>query len=130
MSASRAIAAGQAAAEALMIEACTIATVESIVPDPLTGHDIVTYGAPIYGPDIAPHHGKCKIQDGPVLEEQDAATATVPAVRYRLDIPVSAPAIQSGSVATMTDGRVLRVISGHRKTWQTAQRLTVEGWGL
>ena len=110
----------QAATEALMVESCTIAYPTGTEPDPLTGEDVTTYSDPVY-------EGKCKVQDRELqARESESASSTTDAVSKRIDIPVDAPTIAHGAVVTMGDGRVFRVLAGHRKTWQTAQRLPVE----
>ena len=110
----------QAAAEAQMTESCTIAYPTGTEPDPLTGEDVTTYGDPVYS-------GKCKVQDREMYaRESESASSTSDTLTKEVHIPASAPTITHGAVVTMSDGRIFRVLSAHRKTWQTAQRLPVE----
>ena len=103
-----------------MVDACTIAYPTGTEPDPLTGEDVTTYGDPVYA-------GPCKLQDADLQAgEGESASSTADTVKKRIDIPVDAPTINHGAVVTMADGRTFRVLAGHRKTWQTAQRLPVE----
>lgn len=113
-------------AEALMRDTCTIQLVVSRDVDDATGDMVVTYGAPIYGPDVEPHRGKCKVQDGGrQAQGSTAADADRDALDLRVDIPADAPGVPEGAVVQMADGRRFRVLAPHRKTWQTAQRLPV-----
>ena len=103
-----------------MTESCTIAYPLGVEPDPGTGEDVTTYGPTVYA-------GKCKVADRDLQpDEAESASSTTDRLNKRVDIPASAPTITHGAVVTMSDGRIFRVLSAHRKTHQTAQRLPVE----
>lgn len=110
-----------------MAESCTIAMPTGTTPDPTTGADVTTYGDPLYGPTVTPHYGACKVQDRDLqATEAESASSTADALTKELHLPADAPTIDHGAHVLMADGRTFRVLAGHRKTWQTAQRIPVE----
>lgn len=110
----------RAEAESLMTDTCTVAYPTGTTADPTTGADVTTYGDAVYS-------GRCKVQDRDLQSsEPESASSTADVYVKELHLPVSAPTIAHGAHVLMSDGRVFRVLAGHRKTWQTAQRLPVE----
>lgn len=118
-----------------MVDAATVKSPVSTTSDPLTGEDVTTYGAPIYGPAIKPHQGKCKVQGlDPLERNPEAGGAEVTVQRYRIDFPVGAFVPAVGQIVTITAsrfdpflvGRMFRVVSLLHKSFATAYRLGVE----
>lgn len=117
---------GQAAAERLMVDACTIRrqTGESTGPG---GVITPTYGADLYS-------GKCRVQ---TKSEMGAATdvgeATVYVLRHEVQLPISATGLAEGDQVTITAsvldpdlvGKVFTVRDVTAKTHLTARRLIV-----
>lgn len=129
MSATDALLAGRAAAEALMVD-----TGELRGPDvrgaldPDTGQYAVTPGPLRYT-------GKAKLQTTDTIGNRgDAAERVVMTTRFELHLPMSAPAAAVDDVWTPTTseldpelvGRRFRVASLVHKSFMTARRLAVE----
>jgi len=114
----------RAHAESMMRDTCTISRVTGTTLD-VDGGEIPDRTV-IYGPQVEPHKGRCKVQANQLTDmSPEAGGATVTVLRYRVDIPVAAGPIQIGDLI-VTSGRHFRVTGLHDKTWQTAQRLPVE----
>lgn len=130
----RLVARGQARAESLMTDTCTIKPVDDVVTNPADhptdpGEAVTTYGPATY-------IGKCKIQNQrlkyptePVAGEHQWTVAPT-----EVHVPIAGTdAITAGqvvvidtSVDTQNEGRMFRVRSSDRKTHGTAIRLLVE----
>ena len=118
----------RAHAESRMRETVTVKSVLSVVPDPTTGVDVVTYGAtPVY-------EGKCRIKSATSQSvDADAGGSLVTQTSPELHIPSSGPALLPGHVAFMASdtesprlrGLVYRVDSAHAASDTTAQRVPV-----
>src|SRR5690554_2298463 len=128
---------GRRAAERLMVDACEIREPSAYGPvDPETGQREVIPGELLYGPDVEPLHGRCKIQNQRLRypSEPDSAQHVWTVGPSEIHIPVSAPdKIRDDCVVTIVDsfdprnvGRRMRVRIGDRKSLQTAIRLLVE----
>lgn len=129
--------AGRAAAEALHVDTCLVTRVtgEEGPMDPETGLPTPGATTDIYGPDIAPHQGRCKVQTYEPHESARASSEhTYTEQRYHLHVPISAPLIKVGDtvevVASMADpqlvGRTYRVAGEHAKSLATARRLLID----
>lgn len=127
------VAASRADAEALMVDACTIAALlprEQWATDQATG--VVT---PAFAP--AKYSGKCQVSDADPSERTPAAGgATYTVQRALVKIPAGACAAAVGDVVTITAslldpnlaGRQFRVTQRPGKTLAVAYRLAVEEW--
>ena len=120
--------AGRRAAEALMVDECTVRTVTGRATDPTTGKGTPTYSAPLY-------LGKCRVQSfQPQERSPEAGGATLTVQRYAVHVPVEAFAPAVGQVITITAaagdanlvGRQYRVVALLHKSLATAYRLSVE----
>lgn len=118
--------AGRLAAEALMVDTCTIGTPGAASFDSNTG----TYTPPIITPVYT---GKCRVQ---VVDSLNAGTPEVGERELTiqnliLQVPISATGIQVGHVAEITAAaldpelvdRRYQVVATHAKTHATARRL-------
>lgn len=129
MGAVEAVRAGRIAAEALMVDACTIrapATFGAMDPD--TGLRVETAGAVRYS-------GRCKVQTYEPHEETPQSGQHLYTVqRYAIHIPAEAAAVQVNDEVTITAavldsalvGRRYRVAGLLHKSMATAQRLLVD----
>lgn len=125
MSARAALLAGRRAAEAQMVDTCTVRPVTGETTD-ADGDVVPTYGAALYT-------GRCKVQ---ALEgqERDGAGGAITVQRYRVDVPAGSFVPAVGHVVTITSatfdpnlvGRAYRVVALLHKTAATAYRLAVE----
>lgn len=126
-----ALAAGRQAAEQLMVDifALTRPTGEGTVYDSATQSEAEATSS--LGTSVG------KIQSRSlVVTEAEVAGRTAGTVRIELHLPVTAPALRRGDLATMTAtgpmtpaaliGRRLRVVGPVGKTWATAMRYEVE----
>jgi hypothetical protein len=119
MTAASTVRAGRRAAEALMVDTCTI--------DRITGEATGEDGrvTPTYA-DPPPYAGKCKLQTYEPYEQTPEVGGSTPTVqRYSLHVPVTAGPLEVGDVATV-GARRFRIAGLHRKSFQTAQRLLVD----
>jgi hypothetical protein len=124
------LAEGRAAAEAIMLDACTITrlTGPEGEMDPETG-----LREP--APTITVYSGKCKVQ---TYEPHESAKASGGHVfteqRYHLHLPIGAGPIAVNDTATITEAaadaglvaRSYRIAGLHHKSLATAQRLLVD----
>jgi hypothetical protein len=126
---SRALLRGRAAAERLMVDACTVERAGSPTVDPSTG--VVT---PAY---TASYSGKCKVQAAAGVSSvgnPDAGERQWSVQQLQVHLPVSAPAASVGDRITVTGsrfdpaivGRVFTVTRLLHKSFATAQRLGVD----
>lgn len=116
---------GQAAADALMLDACTIRRKSGTVFNETTGQYTDTTSTVYTGP--------CKLQDRLMRGEAEAGGREVITLSSVLHLPVAVTAVQVDDVAEMTAsqdpaavGRKLRVAQVVYKTYATARRLQVE----
>lgn len=125
-----ALARGRAAAESLMVDACTIRRRISEATDPLTGVVTPTYST-VYT-------GACKVQQstlGAASAPADPGEASVRLVAYTLHLPVAtSTGLRDGDEATITSsahdpdlvGRVFTIVGSAGKSYATARRLEVQ----
>jgi hypothetical protein len=127
MSATTAVLAGRRAAEALMVDACTIQRVTGTSTNDTTGVVTPTYSTI--------HAGKCRVQQiVPVSKPADIGQAQVWLQRLELQVPISVTAIASDDLVTITAslldadlvGRTFRVRELGHKTHLTARRVQLE----
>jgi hypothetical protein len=127
MSATTAVLAGRRAAEALMVDACTIQRVTGTSTNDTTGVVTPTYST-IYA-------GKCRVQQiVPVSKPADIGQAQVWLQRLELQVPISVTGIASDDLVTITAslldadlvGRTFRVRELGHKTHLTARRVQLE----
>lgn len=118
---------GRAAAEALMLDACTITRPSGTTVDPETG-EIIPNHATIYT-------GKCKVQSREgQASSPEAGEAAFTVVSRQVHIPAQAVEILDGDVVTVTAstlapflvGRKYRVAGWSPDSYDTADRLPVE----
>ena len=118
---------GRTAAEALMLDSCTVERSAGTVTNPDTGK--------VYPALTAIYTGPCKIQQTLAQSSNPVAGEhryTVQDTRW--DTPVSAGPFKVGDVVTITAavldsqlvGRVFRVVETFHKSGATAQRTRVE----
>jgi hypothetical protein len=127
MTAIDAVLRGRKAAEALMLDQCTITRPGEVVTDPNTG-DVTNTSTEVYA-------GKCKVQS------KDSATANPEAgehqftvVSRQVHIPANAADVRDGDVVTLTAsalnaftvGKQYRVAGFTPDTFDTAFRLPVK----
>jgi NMD protein affecting ribosome stability and mRNA decay len=127
MTAVDAVLRGRKAAEALMLDQCTITRPGEVVTDPETG-DVTNTSTEVYA-------GKCKVQS------KDSATANPEAgehqftvVSRQVHIPANAADVRDGDVVTLTAsalnaftvGKQYRVAGFTPDTFDTAFRLPVK----
>lgn len=117
---------GRAAAEALMVDACTIRRAAAGTTDPDTGVPSPTYTA-LYA-------GKCRIQQSVVQAQQhDVAEDYQLLLRLEVQLPMAVTGLLVGDEVTVTAsvhdadlvGRVFRVRDLAHKTHATARRVQV-----
>lgn len=129
MTAAGTLARGRAAAEALMVDTCTIAHRTGSTTDDLTGETVATWET-VYT-------GKCKIQNASIAQGQQVEAGELEPVLLRLELhlPIAGTSgIERGDRVTITTsthdpdlaGRTLRVHDLSHKTWPTARRLGVQ----
>lgn len=128
MSAASVTTRGRAAAEALMLDACTIARTTGSSTDPDTG--VVTPTT------STAYTGKCKVQQSkvPIGEPKDLGEASILVVHLEVHVPMSATGIQVDDVVTVTAsaldpdliGRRFTVRGVAHKSFLTARRLDVQ----
>jgi hypothetical protein len=115
---------GRAAAEALMVDACTIARVGTRVTDTTTGE--------VTEPTSTLYTGQCRVQQA----QADATEETVGEdrlllLRLEVQLPMSVTGLEVGDLITITasahdpdlPGRVFRVHDLAHKTHATARRV-------
>lgn len=128
---------GQRRAESLMADECTIRPVTGETTDPVTGVVTPIYGALVYGPNVLPSEGKCKVQNQRLRypEEPNAGEHSFLTAVTEIHLPVAddASSVRAQHVIEITAslnaanvGRRLRVKSLDLKTYQTAVRLITE----
>lgn len=118
---------GRLAAEALMVDACTIKRVTSFSTNDTTGVVTPTYST-IYS-------GKCRVQQTvPVSRPHDVGQAAVWLQRLELQVPMSVTGISSDDLVTITAsvldadlvGRIFHVRELGHKSHMTARRVQIE----
>ena len=126
---------GRAAAERLMVASCEIrkpSTFGELAPD--TGLRPETPGALVYGPGVAPHFGRCKVQTYEAHESTpDSGGHQYSVQRYSVHIPAAAE-VDVDDMVTITAaaldpnlvGRRYRIAGYLHKTFATANRLQVD----
>ena len=124
------LAAGRAAAEALMTDTVVVRYVTGQSdPDPISGSMTDTY--------TDRFTSKCKVQTrNLVARDAEVGGRTATSVRVELHLPVDAPAVSVGDVCEITAvsdlsdlqllGRKFRVVAPVGKSFATARRLEVE----
>jgi hypothetical protein len=124
------LAEGRAAAEAIMLDACTITrlTGPEGEMDPETG-----LREP--APTITVYSGKCKVQTyEPHESAKESGDHVFTEQRYHLHLPIGAGPVAVNDIATVTAasadaglvGRSYRIAGLHHKSLATAQRLLVD----
>lgn len=126
MSRASILASGRRAAEAGMIDACTISRLATTVTDPVTG--VVTdTTATVYT-------GRCRVQQaGSQGARLDAGQQSVLLLRFELQLPMSVVGLTEDDVVTITAsvhdgdlvGRKFRIQDLAHKTEATARRMQV-----
>jgi hypothetical protein len=114
---------GQAAAEALMVDACTIRRLTGTVTDKDSGDPVKTWD------DL--YAGKCRIQQGLAqAAQQDAGEDYLLQLRLEVQLPVAVVALEVNDEITVTTsqdpdlvGRVFLVRDLFHKTHLTARRV-------
>lgn len=118
----------RAAAESLMLDACTIARKTGQATNTGTGVVSDTYGDPFYS-------GPCKVQARDVdAITPEAGDRAVTVLRMRVDVPMSVEGVEVGDLVTITSsaydpdlvGRTFRVTAPFHKSFATARRMPVE----
>lgn len=127
MSAAEAVLAGRAAAEALMVDSCTITRPGEVVTDPDTG-DVTNSTTIVYA-------GRCKVQSkNSATSSPEAGGAVFTVVSRQVHIPANAADVLDGDVVTVTAsalnsftvGKQYRVEGYTPDTFETAARLPVK----
>jgi hypothetical protein len=130
VSAATALARGRAAAQALMVDACTVKRKTGEATDRDSGQTTPTW--------TTLYTGACRVQQsqlGAASTPADPGEAAVRLVAYELQLPVAGTAgIREGDVATITAsaldadlvGRVFTVTGTAHATHKTARRLQVQ----
>ena len=127
MSATTAVLAGRRAAEASMVDACTIRRQTGTSTDDTTGVVTPTYST-VYA-------GKCRVQQkAPASKPGDVAQAAVWLQRSELQLPMSAPPARSDDRVDITasaldpnlPGTVYHVRDVGSKTHSTMRRYQIE----
>lgn len=126
-----ALEAGRAAAEALMVDTCTITA-----PGDASGAFDPVTGEWVYGQAVTVYSGPCKVQDNALQpREAEAGEVTVVTTSYRLDLPIATSAgVGEGMTATITSaaldpalvGRRLHIEAPHSASMKTARRFPCE----
>lgn len=121
------LATARAAAESLMVDACTIKRQTGTTED-ANGVVTPTYAAPFYT-------GRCKVQARDVdAQNPEAGDAVHTVLRLRVDVPMSVTGVEVDDVVTITSSvydpdlatRRFRVVAPFHKSQATARRLPVE----
>jgi hypothetical protein len=124
MSAASVLARGRAAAEALMVDTCTIRRVTSSTTDPDTGHITPTYATVYSGP--------CRVQQqAATASGQETGEAYALMLSFVLQLPMSVTGVRTEDEVTITASvhdpdlvdRVLLVKDLAHKTHATARRI-------
>jgi hypothetical protein len=126
MSATGVTLAGRRAAEALMVDTCTITRVTGGTSDPETGVHTQT--------TTVVYSGKCRFQQRPIARpgsRTDVGEASVVQVDYSLQLPMAATGVRVEDAAVADTsaldpdlpGRAFRVASQAAKTHATSRRL-------
>jgi hypothetical protein len=127
MSAASLIARGQRAAEALMVDTCTVKYQSGTSLNGTTGLE-----EPVYTTRFT---SACKVQSRAlVAQERDAGGHEATLVRLSIHLPISAGAVEVDDIVTITAathdtqlvGRTFRVLSPVGKSFATARRIEVE----
>lgn len=126
MTAGRAAARGQAAAERLMADSCTIRRQTGAQIDPDTGAEVPEYD------DI--YEGKCRVQSRNLAgSSPNAGQQRVDLFSLELHVPVAATGVAVNDVAEVIAsvdadliGRFFRLSGPAHKTYLTARRLPIE----
>jgi hypothetical protein len=124
------LAEGRAAAEAIMLDACTITRVTGAegALDPETGLRDPAPTDTVYS-------GKCKVQTyEPHESAKESGDHVFTEQRYHLHLPIGAGPVAVNDIATVTAasadtglvGRSYRIAGLHHKSLATAQRLLVD----
>jgi hypothetical protein len=121
--------AGRAAAEALMVDTCTIGTLEAATFDSGTGTFTPGTIDPVYT-------GKCRVQvvDSLNAQEPRVGERQLTIQQLVLSVPTAAAGIEVGQVVELLTaaldpelvGRRFRVVGTHAKSHATARRLQCE----
>lgn len=127
MSRASALERGQAAAEASMVDTCTIRRVTGTTDDPDTGYGVKTYLSP------NPYTGKCRVQQGIAqAAEDDAGEDFQLRLRLVVQLPVTVVGVEIGDEVTITASRDLDLVGRtflvrdlFHKTDETARRIGV-----
>lgn len=116
------------AAEALMVDACTVTTAGSGATDDLTGE--------VTGGTTTLYAGRCKVQQAAALGQRaDVGELSTVLLRLEVHLPIAGTeAVTRGAVVTITAaahdsalvGRTFQVHDLSFKTFATARRLGVE----
>jgi hypothetical protein len=122
-----ALARGRAAAEGLMVDACTITRVTGTTTDPTTGH-VTETAAELYV-------GKCRVQQGTVGQgiRHDTGETSVIVLRLEVQLPMSVVGLAEGDRITITASahdadlvdRRFRIHDLAHKTHATSRRVQV-----
>lgn len=124
------LASGRAAAEALMVDACTVTTAGTGTTDDLTGE--------VTGGTTTLYTGKCKVQQsgrGAQGQRTDAGELSSVLLRLEVHLPVvGTESVTRGAIVTVTAaandtalvGRTFQVHDLSFKSYATARRLGVE----
>lgn len=119
----------RAFAESLMIDACLIEARTGRVMDPETLEYVDAY-EPVYGPGIAPEHGKCRFKPTDALSNDlTEGEREFQVGRAELQLPITAPRMAEGLRVTITaapedpeqEGRVF-VVNGTEVRTQATKR--------
>ncbi len=128
MSRASLLARGRSAAEAGMVDACTIRRVTGRVSDPDTGEQVVTYLTP------DPYVGTCRVQQATAqAQQQDVGEDYLLMLRLEVQLPMSVVGLEVGDEVTVTAsahdpdlvGRVFLIRDLAHKTHATARRVQV-----
>lgn len=120
--------AGRRAAEALMVDACTIRVRTGVSTQNETTGQVTRTASILYT-------GPCRVQQAQAQPQQhDAGERTTTVQPSIVSIPATASAVPVGAVVTVDSsvlsaalvGRTFRVTGSHHKSHATAQRLQVE----
>lgn len=124
---------GQRAAERLMVDQCLIRRRTGETTGP--GGVITPEYEVLYGPDLEPYRGKCRLQQPTgTAQEQESGEANVLLIRFELQLPVSAVGLQADDEVLMTasvhdsdlPGREFLIRSVAHKTHAVMRRLQLE----
>ena len=127
MNAQAALLRGRVAAEALMVDSCTVQRPTGTVTDHVTG-EVFPYFVPVYS-------GLCKLQQ--TISQAANPTSgghSFTVLESRFDTPVGSGPFLVGDMVTIVTapldpqlvGRVFRIVEPFNKSFATAQRVRVE----